>query len=67
LVSAGETQGAIRKNPLRVGNVPEHFFYGPLVRRVPEIPIALTSAREKSRGLFELGLQRLENVIARYE
>src|SRR4029077_10969057 len=43
LVSPREPQGAVRKDPLRVGNMPEHFLYGPLARRVTEIAVALAS------------------------
>ena len=43
LVSAREPQGAVREDPLRVGDMPEHFLNGPLARRVTEIAVALAS------------------------
>ena len=39
-------QSAISENSLGIGDVAEHFFYTPLVRRVPEISVALAAARE---------------------
>src|SRR5713101_8722155 len=51
LVSAGNPQGPVAKNPFGVRHMPENFFHRPFSRRVPEVSIPLAPPREHLQHL----------------
>src|SRR5271165_1689605 len=66
-VTARDSQGAIRHDPLRVAYVPQHFLRAPLIGRVTKISLTLLPARKQQHHLPALRVQRSQNVGARYQ
>src|SRR5882757_6512313 len=46
LIAARDSQQAVRKNPLRIANVADHFLHRPFVRRIAKISFSLAARRQ---------------------
>lgn len=66
-VAAGEAEGAVAEDPLRVRQVADHLLDAPGVRRVPPVAHGLRDGTQQGEQVGELRFQGRQHVVLRHE